>query len=66
MEDLRLINIDLDNYVEIACLYERIIKAYESMTEKERKKFGDKMKFHEIIVIQLQNAHSYYSMSRFF
>jgi hypothetical protein len=36
------------------------------MNEEERKKFGEKRIFHDIVITQIQNAHAFYTKSRFF
>ena len=49
VDSLKHINRKLENQVEIARLHERMVNAFESMTEEERKKFGEKRIFFDIV-----------------
>lgn len=53
VDSLKHINRKLDNTVEIACLHERMINAFDSMNEEERKKVGEKRIFYDIFISQI-------------
>ena len=53
VEFLKKINRDLENQVEIACLHDRIVNAFDAMTNEERKKLGAKRIFFDIQIMQI-------------
>jgi hypothetical protein len=48
VDSLKIMNNKLDNQVEVACLNERLVNAFDAMTEEERKRLGERRIFFDI------------------